>query len=106
MATRNKPAAPTPLDDTTASQLAQLFSALSDPSRVRILWALLSNECNVGELARRVEMSESAVSHQLRQLRQLRLVRARKAGRAVFYAIDDDHVIDLFQRGLDHVRHR
>jgi ArsR family transcriptional regulator len=105
MATRSRPAATTSLDDTTASQLAQLFSALGDPSRVRILWVLSGGERNVGDLAQRVGMTESAVSHQLRQLRQLRLVRARKAGRAVFYALDDDHVMDLFQRGLDHVQH-
>ncbi len=106
MATRSRPAPSTALDDATASQLAQLFSALSDPSRVRILWALSSGERNVGDLAQRVGMTESAVSHQLRQLRQLRLARARKAGREVFYALDDEHVMELFQRGLEHVRHR
>lgn len=105
MATRSRPATTTPLDDATASKLAQLFSALGDPSRVRILWALSGGERNVGDLAQRVGMTESAVSHQLRQLRQLRLVRARKAGREVFYALDDDHVMELFQRGLEHVRH-
>lgn len=105
MATRGRPARTTLLDDATASQLAQLFSALGDPSRVRILWVLSGGERNVGDLAQRVGMTESAVSHQLRQLRQLRLVRARKAGRAVFYALDDDHVMELFQRGLEHVRH-
>ncbi|MCS7060306.1 MAG: metalloregulator ArsR/SmtB family transcription factor [Anaerolineae bacterium] len=93
------------LDERTAAQLAGLFSALSDPSRVQILWVLLSGEHNVGELAQRVGMTESAVSHHLRQLRLMRLVRARKEGRVVFYAIDDKHVMDFFQRGLDHVRH-
>jgi ArsR family transcriptional regulator len=85
--------------------LAELFRALGDPSRVRIIAALLEGETNVSTLAEIVGISESAVSHQLRTLRQLRLVRARKQGREVYYALDDDHVADLFQRGLDHVLH-
>ena len=92
------------ITDPQASQLAELFRALSDPSRVRIIAALIDGETNVGALAEIVGISESAVSHQLRTLRQMRLVRARKQGREVYYAIDDDHVNELFQRGLDHVR--
>jgi DNA-binding transcriptional ArsR family regulator len=92
------------LTDPQASQLAELFRALSDPSRVRIIAVLIDGETNVGALAEIVGISESAVSHQLRTLRQMRLVRARKQGREVYYAIDDDHVNELFQRGLDHVR--
>ena len=92
------------LNDPQASQLAELFRALSDPSRVRIIAALIDGETNVGALAEIVGISESAVSHQLRTLRQMRLVRARKQGREVYYAIDDDHVNELFQRGLDHVQ--
>jgi len=92
------------LTDPQASQLAELFRALSDPSRVRIIAALIDGETNVGALAEIVGISESAVSHQLRTLRQMRLVRARKQGREVYYAIDDDHVNELFQRGLDHVQ--
>ncbi len=105
MSAKRKPLPPPALDEAAVERLAQLFSALGDPSRVRILWALLSGELNVGDLAQRAGISASAVSHHLRPLRLMRLVRARKAGREVFYALDDDHVIDLFQRGLDHVRH-
>ncbi len=93
------------LDEQLAGQLAELFRTLSDPSRVRIIAALLEGEINVGALAEIVGISESAVSHQLRTLRQMRLVRARKQGREVYYSLDDDHVVDLFQRGLDHVQH-
>lgn len=93
------------LDDSHAAQLAELFRALSDPSRLRIIAALLEGEKNVGPLAERVRLSESAVSHQLRTLRQLHLVRARRQGREVYYCLDDDHVADLFRRGLDHVVH-
>lgn len=96
---------PTFLNERLAEQLAELFRTLSDPSRVRIIAALMEGETNVGTLAEIVGISESAVSHQLRTLRQMRLVRTRKQGREVYYALDDDHVADLFQRGLDHVLH-
>ena len=65
-------------------QLAELFSALSDASRVRIISLLIEDEMSVSALAKRLLMTESAVSHQLRGLRQMHLVRARKAGRHVF----------------------
>ena len=93
------------LDEQTASYLAELFSALSDTSRVRIIFTLMHGEMNVSALAEIVGISESAVSHQLRGLRQMRLVRFRKEGRQVFYRLDDDHVTDLFQRGLEHIQH-
>lgn len=93
------------LNELQASGLANLFSALSDPSRVRILYTLLESELSVQEIAALVEMSHSAVSHQLRGLRQMRMVRAQKRGRQVFYALDDAHVRDLLLRGLDHLEH-
>ena len=93
------------LDEDTASMVAELFGALSDTSRVRIISVLAQGECNVSSLAHAVDISESAVSHQLRGLRQMRLVRSRKQGRQVFYCLDDKHIVDLFQRGLDHVLH-
>ena len=93
------------LDARTAERVAELFSALSDANRVRIIAALLTGEKNVGEIAEGLGMSGSAVSHQLRILRQIRIVRTSKRGREVYYALDDDHVVDLFSRGLDHVKH-
>ena len=96
---------PTTLNEDTATQLAELFRALSDPSRVRIVAALMDGEVNVSTLAEIVGISESAVSHQLSTMRHLRLVRARRQGRQVYYSLDDEHVADLFQRGLEHVRH-
>lgn len=105
MATRKKSPAQTALDEHLAAQIAELFRALSDTSRVRIISVLADCEMNVGALAAAVGISESAVSHHMRGLRQLRLVRARKEGRQVFYCLDDDHIADLFQRGLDHVQH-
>ncbi len=93
------------LTELKAIQLAELFSALSDASRVRIISLLIEGEMSVSALADGLKMTESAVSHQLRGLRQMRLVRARKDGRQVYYAFDDDHVAKLFSMGLDHVEH-
>ncbi len=93
------------LPELKAIQLAELFSALSDASRVRIISSLIEEEMNVSQLADKTQMSESAVSHQLRGLRQMRLVRGRKSGRQVFYSLDDDHVKKLYHMGLDHVKH-
>lgn len=94
-----------PIDEPTSERLAELFQTLSDPSRLRIISALLECEMNVRTLAESVGMSESAVSHQLRGLRQMHLVRARKDGRQVFYCLDDEHVVALFRQGLEHSRH-
>ena len=93
------------LTELKAIQLAELFSALSDASRIRLISLLLDGEMSVGTLANKLIMTESAVSHQLRGLRQMRLVQARKAGRQVFYRLDDDHVARLFSLGLDHIQH-
>jgi ArsR family transcriptional regulator len=95
-----------PLDDATAQELASLFEALSDPTRVRILAALMDGEMNVGELVGRIGVSKSAISHQLRGLKDKRLIRARKVGRLVYVAIDDEHVTELFQRGLEHAQEK
>ena len=88
-----------------AIELAELFSSLSDASRVRIISALLEAEMSVGVLAERLHMSESAVSHQLGGLRHMHLIRRRKQGRQVFYSLADNHVEQLFRMGLDHVEH-
>lgn len=87
------------------ARLAETFRALGDPTRVRILQALTTRELCVCDLAAALGMTPSAISHQLRLLRHLRLVKPRKAGRMVYYSLDDDHVVDLFSRGLEHVRH-
>jgi DNA-binding transcriptional ArsR family regulator len=94
-----------PIDERTSIHLADLFSALSDPTRLAIISALLESEMSVGQIAEAIRLSESAVSHQLRGLRQMRIVRPRKEGRQVFYCLDDEHVTQLFLLGLNHVTH-
>jgi DNA-binding transcriptional ArsR family regulator len=91
-------------DEYLAARVAELFSAFSDTSRVRIMSALLSGEKNVGALAELVGISESAVSHHMRGLRQMRLVVARKDGKEVFYRVEDPHIIALFQQGVTHIQ--
>ena len=93
------------LTELKAIKLAELFSALSDASRIRLIALLMDGEKSVSALAPELGMTDSAVSHQLRGLRHMRLVRARKSGRQVFYSLDDDHVSRLFTLGLDHVQH-
>lgn len=90
---------------TTANRLADVFKALSDPTRLRIISLLLDHELCVHTLEAALGMSQSAISHQLRVLRNLNLVRFRKEGRHVYYALDDEHVRGLFEQGLVHVEH-
>jgi DNA-binding transcriptional ArsR family regulator len=91
------------VDGDTVTALADTFRALGDPTRVRILDVLSHGELCVCDLAAVLSLSQSAVSHQLRLLRSLRLVRPRRDGRMVFYALDDSHVTDLLNQGLNHV---
>src|ERR1043165_654255 len=94
------------LDETAVGALAETFKLLGDATRVRILDALSRSELCVCDIARLLGLSESAVSHQLRLLRGLRLVRPRRVGRMVFYALDDQHIVQLFEQGLIHVQGR
>ena len=91
------------LDEHIAAHVAELFRAFSDTSRVRILSALAVQELNVGTLAEIVGISESAVSHHMRGLRQMGLVKARRDGKEVYYHMDDEHIISLFQQGVRHI---
>jgi DNA-binding transcriptional ArsR family regulator len=93
------------IETQTANRLAEVFKALSDPTRLRIISLLLEHEVCVHSLETALGMTQSAISHQLRLLRQLNLVRYRKEGRHVFYALDDEHVRELFAQGLLHVEH-
>jgi DNA-binding transcriptional ArsR family regulator len=88
----------------TVEGLADTFRVLGDPTRVRILDALATGELCVCDIASLVGISESAVSHQLRVLRGMRLVRPRRAGRLVYYAVDDHHILELLRQAMTHVQ--
>jgi DNA-binding transcriptional ArsR family regulator len=96
-------ATPARQEPATVQALADLFSILGDPTRLRIVDALAHGELCVCDIAGEVGISESAVSHQLRLMRGMRIVRGRREGRCVYYTLDDHHVLDLFQQGLRHV---
>ncbi len=84
-------------------ELSNLFKALGDFTRMRILNALLESELCVCDLVSILEMNQSAISHQLRVLRSSKIVKYRKEGRNVYYSLDDDHVHQLIRQGMDHV---
>jgi ArsR family transcriptional regulator len=91
------------LPEQTVDRVSRLFSALSDPTRLKILHALtVTEELCVCDLAALTELSVSAVSHQLRLLRDRDLVRARRDGRMVFYSVADDHIAILMGTGVEH----
>jgi ArsR family transcriptional regulator, lead/cadmium/zinc/bismuth-responsive transcriptional repressor len=92
------------LSGRTVEAIAETFRMLGDPTRVRILDALAGGELCVCDIAGLVGMSESAVSHQLRLLRGTRLVRPRRAGRQVFYSLDDQHIVELLKLSVTHVQ--
>ncbi len=94
---------PEPLTADIAVDMAELFRALGDPNRLRIISLLMDGEHCVHDISAALEMGQSAVSHQMRVLRQLRLVRARKEGRHVFYTLIDDHIRTLLEIALEHV---
>ena len=87
-------------------ELADFFKIFGDGTRIRILQLLLAGAKNVGELAEALDMSQSAVSHQLRILRQNDLVKYRKEGKTVFYSLDDEHVRVVLEQGMTHIRHK
>ncbi len=92
-----------PLDDIQA--IANIFKALSDPSRLKIVLSLLEAEHCVCDLAVICGQSESAVSHQLRLLRTQKIVKNRREGKIIYYSLDDDHVKALIDMSLEHVHH-
>jgi ArsR family transcriptional regulator, lead/cadmium/zinc/bismuth-responsive transcriptional repressor len=92
------------LPEETVSALAETFRALGDATRVRILHALAHAEVCVCDLAATMNVTESAVSHQLRFLRSLRLVKSRRDGRHIYYTLADQHIVRLFEQGLEHVQ--
>ena len=92
------------LPDDEYARLAELFRAMGDLTRLRILHALEHGEMCVCDLAGYLQVSESAVSHQLRLLRQLHLVTNRREGPILYYRLDDDHVSRLLRQALEHIR--
>jgi ArsR family transcriptional regulator len=87
----------------TLYDLAELFKVFGDSTRIKILWALDESEMCVCDIAVLLNMTQSAISHQLRVLKQANLVKNRKEGKVVFYSLDDEHVKQIFDQGLIHI---
>ena len=83
--------------------LAELFKVFGDSTRIRILFVLLESEVCVCDLAQALGMTQSAISHQLKILKSSKLVRCRREGKAVFYALADDHVRTILSQGMEHI---
>ena len=90
-------------DETDLDSLAELFKVFGDPTRIRILFVLFETEVCVCDLARALNMTQSAVSHQLRILKQSRLVKNRREGKSMFYSLADDHVRTMIAQGREHI---
>ena len=91
------------MDERTVYDLADLFKVFGDSTRLRILCVLMEQEICVADLADTLEMTQSAISHQLRTLKQSKLVKARRRGKMVYYSLDDDHVRSIIETGREHL---
>lgn len=89
--------------ETELYDLAELFKVFGDSTRIRILFELFEKEESVGDIAEALNMTQSAISHQLKILKQSKLIKARREGKSMFYSLADDHVKSIIYQGLEHV---
>lgn len=102
----NRKVAKTEVSDDVLYDLAEVFKVFGDSTRIRIISALMDGEMCVYHLSEKLNMGQSAISHQLRILRSAGLVRPRKEGKENYYSLDDEHVEEIFGAGLAHVLHK
>lgn len=93
-------------DDELINKLSNFFKILGDTTRVKILYALDQNEMCVCDIANVLNMTKSSISHQLSTLRNVGVVKCKKIGKEVFYSLDDEHVKQVFEVGVDHIKHK
>lgn len=94
------------LDPEYITVLAGFFKVLGDETRVRIISALSREELCVSDLAAALDMTQSAVSHQLKLLRLANQVKTRREGKSIYYSLDDEHVLDILEKALTHISHK
>ena len=99
MSTRTNPLP----EEEVLAELADLFKVFGDTTRIRMLYVLLETEMGVGALAERLNMTQSAISHQLKALKNAKLVKSRRDGKTIFYSLADSHVRAIMDQGLEHV---
>lgn len=90
-------------EDEVLYELAEIFKVFGDSTRIRILYALIESELCVGDIAQILNLGQSAVSHQLKILKDAKLVKFRREGKVVIYALDDDHVRNILNMGMEHI---
>ena len=90
-------------EEVKLNALASFFKVFGDVTRIRILYALLCSEMCVCDLAQVLDMTQSAISHQLRYLKQMALVKNRREGKTVFYSLSDDHISSILSQGMEHI---
>ena len=90
-------------DEEILYDLAELFKLFADSTRIKILYVLFASEMCVCDIAQLLNMTQSAISHQLRALKQSKLVKYRREGKTVFYSLADDHVRSILDQGMEHV---
>ena len=93
-------------DNDIVSSLSEVFKIFGDGTRIKILWSLFTSEKCVFDISQELDMSQSAISHQLKALKQARLVKSRRDGKKTFYALDDDHVKRIFEQALIHINEK
>lgn len=92
------------ISEDTALNLAEFFKVFGDSTRIKIINALLISEMCVCDISALLQMNQSAISHQLRMLKQTRLIKSRRDGKVVYYSLDDEHIKDIFDKGLMHLK--
>ena len=90
-------------EDETLFDLAELFKIFGDSTRIKILYLLFESELCVCDIAQMLQMTQSAISHQLRVLKQMDLVKNRREGKTIFYSLADSHIVTILSQGLDHI---
>ena len=90
----------------TLNKLANFFKIMGDSTRCKLLFALLQNEMCVCDLANVLSMTKSSISHQLSKMKDVGLVKCRKSGKTVYYSLDDKHISEIFEVGIEHINHK
>lgn len=90
-------------DDEMLYDLAEFFKVFADSTRIKIIYALSKSEMCVCDISEILNVSQSAVSHQLRMLKQMKLVKYRREGKSIFYSLSDEHIEDIFNKGMEHI---
>lgn len=94
------------ISNTELNKLSKFFKIFGNETRIKIIAALDQHEMCVCDLAVLLNMTKSAISHQLRELREAHLVKSRRDGKVIYYSLDDKHIQDIFEIGLEHIRHK